>query len=533
LRAKKSQGREKDQETIVSGMKDPRRFFILLFPFAWVSSCFLPSPLSAMPGRGAAKEATEEEPGTEGKCELCGSTGRITCPVCKGQGNLRKPCPICNGKGRKPCPSCNVADPSTGKSATPGKTPCPACNGKGVIEGAEDRPCFRCKGAKEFPCQTCMGKGDVSCPKTRYEKTCPRCGFVGKIPCPACRGGKEETPSGEAPEAAATRDAVDLPATAQGDDEETGAKASRIPSRRGYTEANYLEDQRSAESLKEEVESKYREFRKVQSLVSTGEIKRLRTELARLNRSTEELKEAEKKDASISAALAEIQESRRHLETLDRSWGSWLDGFDQVEKTCSRARAKWDDRPIWRANLRPSEREAIGEEMDYLSRFLSAARKSLASVDEEKPTALGGELKAIKESVEGLRRSMDKLKSKAKEVAQAKAKEESGRKASQAILKTSIVEASEKRGSVGNPSSAQAETIRSGSSGAKDDGHDRIAEQSEEPEVREPVEAGFSRGRRGWSSNLVPATIGILAIAFCGGIYFFLHRKDSEFIRKD
>jgi hypothetical protein len=529
LRAKESQGKRIDQETNVSGKKDPRRLLILLL--AWASFCFLPA-LPAMPKRGAANEATGEEAVADGECERCGSTGRITCPTCKGQGNLRKPCPICNGKGRKPCPSCNVADPTTGKSPTPGKTACPGCNGKGMIEGVEDRPCFRCKGTKEFMCQICMGKGDLSCPKTRYDKTCPRCGFVGKIPCPSCRGGKEEASSGEDIEAP-SEEGIDLPATAQGDEEDPEAKASRIPSRKGYTETNFLEDQKSAESLKEEVESEYREHKKVLTVVSTGEIKRLRTELTRLNRAVEEF--GTEKDASTSAVLTEIQDSRRRLESLDRNWGNWRDGFDQVERLFSRARAKWDDRPTWRPNLRPSEREAIGEDMEYLGRFLYAARKSVASIDEEKPAAMGEDLKAIKATVDGLRRSVDKLKTKARDLAKAKAKEEIDRKASKTSLKTSLVEASGKKGSGKKPApTGVGETIPAASrSGTKDDEPARLTDPAEAPAAKEPSEPGSSRGRRNWSADVLPATIGILAIAFCGGIYYFLHRKDSEFIRRD
>jgi hypothetical protein len=503
------------------------RFLICLFVLS------SPVPLGADDEAVAPPEssptASEPDWGAGVKeCATCNSTGRITCPSCKGQGSLRKPCPICGGKGKKPCAVCAVAEPGR-TLVTPGKIPCPACAGKGSADASPDRPCFRCRGAKEIICLSCVGKGTVSCPKTRYDKVCPTCGYVGRVPCPDCQGGK----GGEASRTKGGAKSVDLPAVP--DREAEASAPDEKPSvvtrkEKAYSEESFREDHQAASQAWEELKSEYEESRKIFKGESGNEIKKLRATLGQLSRSLAD--GIEGAGSEVEPLKQRLKDARAQVEALDRSWGNLEDHFDRVEKIEERLRVKWEEMPQWSPRLEAQQREAIREQLSRLSILLSAAKKYSATLREENPQRIVAVVKETVASTEELRRDVERVKSTAagrlKIQAQAKKAALASRAAAEkAQAESRKAEREERRIEKEPDSLPRAELVSSGSRTAEpkpagSSAKSKATDQKSEPRAAVPASEG-SQGHDG-----LAMTLGMLGVALCGGVYYFLHRRDGQ-----
>ena len=94
----------------------------------------------------------ESQDGSNGYCENCNSTGRITCADCNGTGRIG--CEICDGTGRLECGYCA----GTGKDEN--EKECVECRGRGTeicddCSGRGSRQCSNCNGNGEYECEEC------------------------------------------------------------------------------------------------------------------------------------------------------------------------------------------------------------------------------------------------------------------------------------------------------------------------------------------------------------------------------------------
>jgi hypothetical protein len=99
-------------------------------------------------------------------CNICGETGRITCPKCKG--SRTEPCAACDGQAFQTCEICHglgwlAAEaplPISSLKVQPGEDwhECVACGATGVAD------CRACRGRGRDWCHTCEGSGETACP---------------------------------------------------------------------------------------------------------------------------------------------------------------------------------------------------------------------------------------------------------------------------------------------------------------------------------------------------------------------------------
>ncbi len=470
-----------------------------------------------------------------GECRRCGSTGRITCPNCNGQGSLRKPCPICSGKGRRPCPQCAVADPSTKQQLTPGKIPCTACGGKGVTEAAPDRPCFRCKGSRELICLLCFGRGTLSCPKTKYDKTCPTCGFVGRVPCPDCQGTKgDESSPHPSPVDAAGGD--DLPVGAEteedgpSEDSRPSAATVRREKEKAYSEASFRADHKAASANWEELKKECEEDRKVFKGESASDLRKLRSELIQVTRT---ISDGPASGAETESLKQRLKDARGQIEALDRSWGNLLDHFDRVEKLEGHLKVKWDELPQWTAKFQPREREAIREHLARLSSMLAVARKHSATLREENPERIAAGVKEALAAMEELKRDAEKVKLSAASRAKSGPKKAVLRSIPESDLRP---QTSRPRPGTGDGPEREREADSSGVAGTGPDVPfpRRSFSAPSSPHFPSAAAPGredgdqSSRSDGGRASDRLAITLGMLGVAICGALYYILHRRDGR-----
>jgi len=101
-------------------------------------------------------------------CNVCGETGRITCPRCKG--GRTEPCAACEGQAFQKCEACHglgwlsagAAFPIRSLRARQGEEDwheCAHCGTTGVVD------CPACRGRGRDWCHACEGSGEVVCPE--------------------------------------------------------------------------------------------------------------------------------------------------------------------------------------------------------------------------------------------------------------------------------------------------------------------------------------------------------------------------------
>lgn len=466
------------------------------------------SPLTAGDSKKTPPTGFEEE------CNRCRSTGRIPCVTCDGTGSLRKSCPTCSGKGRRPCPQC--APPGAGpRTASTGKVPCGACGGKGALEGASDRPCFRCRGAREASCMVCFGKKTLKCATTRYLGTCPDCSYVGTVRCPDCRDGIPFPPLEPPPDA--------RPAAGP------GKKAQR------YGEAEYREERSAARTRWEAIGRAHEGLAAIMARDPGGAIARLRGGLGRLYRQAAEQVDGRGEAAQLPVL---IREAQRSLEPLGERWSRSLDQFERLEKYQRLARGIWGSEDRWSLDLvAGGDARVARDNIQLLNQWLGLAEAAILALKRENLAEIEERLGQATAAAAGLQNRMARLKAAPRRARPAREASElepiaeaaPGRHLTPPFKMGPFKMGPFKMGPFKpGPFESSTETPPAGDGSPPAEASLHAAPPREPgPAADAPSAMEVRAGGISTAAARTLAALGFLAMALCAGVYFLLERRES------
>jgi hypothetical protein len=285
--------------------------------------------------------------------------------------------------------------------------PCSSCGGKGFFEaGTNHKVCSKCLGAREVPCLLCVGRGDLSCPKTRFDRTCPTCGYTGTVPCPDCRGkGKLSLELLAAKEAASQRESlqrreaakdgaspsealVRREAGAAGASEATGADEKGPPSK-----VNGKGPQRTWEADRAEAEKRIQELDRqwieVQRLAAGDPIESTRAARRGLTRIQRDARVfAEERRAGADELVARSRDALKRLEAIERGWGKILEEVERLGKYQRQVHDLWQRQLVDEKDPASVDSGALSDRQEAMREVFLRSEKPVAAIRGEKPEEL-------------------------------------------------------------------------------------------------------------------------------------------------
>jgi hypothetical protein len=327
---------------------------------------------------------------------------------------------------------------------------------------------------------------------------------------------------------------VDLPAVPDRD-EDAASAADEKPAvgkprkENAYSEESFREDHQAASQAWEELRKEYEESRKIFKGESGSEIKKLRGTLGQLSKSLAE--GIEGAGAEVEPLKQRLKEARAQVEALDRSWGNLEDHFDRVEKIEERLRVKWEAVPQWTPNFQAQQREAFREQLARLSILQSVAKKYSATLREENPQRIVTVVKETVAATEELRRDVERVKTSAatrlKTQAQARKTALASRAAAEKALAESRSGERSARGDREANSLPRSDLVASASRSAEPAPTSSSA-KSKATEQKPEIRGGGRTSDDSQGHDGLAMTLGMLGVALCGGVYYFLHRRDGQ-----
>jgi len=285
--------------------------------------------------------------------------------------------------------------------------PCFSCGGKGFFEtGTNRKVCSKCLGAREVPCLLCVGRGDLSCPKTRFDRTCPTCGYTGTVPCPDCRGeGKLSLELLAAKEAASQRESLQRREAAKDGASPSEALARRETGAAGASEAAGADEkgppakangkgpQQTWEADRAEAEKRIQELDRqwieVQKLVAGDPIESTRAARRGLTRIQRDARVfAEERRAGAEDLEARSRDALKRLESIERGWGKILEEAERLEKYQRQVHDLWQRQLVDEKDPAAVDSGALSDRQEAMREVFVRSEKPVAAIRGEKPEEL-------------------------------------------------------------------------------------------------------------------------------------------------